>query len=288
MKQLLNQKEREKLQSKFQEHPLLLICYKTFSHRTPYLKSLAIKSEDIFCEVANMLDFLLYTEKKVDQQIIDNLWTLLINDIRDWKADAHDEDKLLVAGSVFMLVREVLCHHCNSFFSDDVCDMLSETLEKEYQNSNKEEEQKFQGNLLESSDKINEWLIGYEAKGIYLSEEIEKAIVEMNPQNQSKEEKKREIDKERLEEQFNVKFNKKDYIPTIINFLEQKQKDKNLARSALIIYESQYFIKKKYNTFSDWYKTFCEIVGCKFHSSYEPNKLKDSIYEKIKNQYWFL
>lgn len=86
---------------------------------------------------------------------------------------------------------------------------------------------------------------------------------------------------------FKRDFDKITHLPTLKSLLEQPDSDKNLARVALLIYESQWFLSKDYNTFSKWYKDFCRFVGCKFHSSYEPSKLKP-IDENLKNKYYFL
>ena len=72
-----------------------------------YLKSLDVMPEDVFREVAYLLDFILSTQD-ITQRRVDGLWTLLVNDIRSWKSDAQDEDKLLVAGTIFLIARDAL------------------------------------------------------------------------------------------------------------------------------------------------------------------------------------
>lgn len=111
------------------------------------------------------------------------------------------------------------------------------------------------------------------------------------PVNEFKSEKKEETDRvveiDRIMSHFKMTFDKKTYTPTLKMFLEQPDSDKNLARVALLIYNSPSFIRTDYKTFSKWYKDFCHLVGCKFHSSYEPNKLQP-IDEDLKNKYYFL
>ena len=82
-------------------------------------------------------------------------------------------------------------------------------------------------------------------------------------------------------------FDKQTYSSTLKSLLEQNQSDKELARVALLIYDSQYFLSNDYSAFAQWYKDFCRFVGCEFHSSYEPSKLKP-IHEDLKNKYYFL
>ncbi len=82
-------------------------------------------------------------------------------------------------------------------------------------------------------------------------------------------------------------FDKQTYSSTLKSLLEQNQSDKELARAALLIYDSHYFLSNDYSAFAKWYKDFCRFVGCEFHSSYEPGKLKP-IHEDLKNKYYFL
>lgn len=97
---------------------------------------------------------------------------------------------------------------------------------------------------------------------------------------------KRTVDSQRLENHFKVKFEKHTYIPILLNLLEQEQSDKELARIALLIYESPYFISNDYHTFSSWYRNFCLIVGCDYNTNYTPCKLKAD--KKLRNKYYFL
>ena len=128
-----------------------------------------------------------------------------------------------------------------------------------------------------------------EERGILLSDEIVDTLtLQQKTTDNYKKDEKRVVDIDKISNVLKRDFNKKDFIPILKNLLEQHQKDKTLARAALIIYESTFFIKNKYPTFSDWYKDFCNIVQCSYHSSYEPNKLKDGQYIKQKSQYWFL
>ena len=129
-----------------------------------------------------------------------------------------------------------------------------------------------------------------EERGILLSDKIADVVFANHHNNDGKKEiNKRVVDEEKLSSHFKIKdFDKKAHIPVLKAMLEQNQSDKNLARVALLIYESPFFIKNNYKVFSEWYKDFCDIVESKYHDSYEPNKLKDEYYYRLKNQYWFL
>lgn len=110
-------------------------------------------------------------------------------------------------------------------------------------------------------------------------------------QTMKKEEKKevkvRILKSGELEKHFKLGFDKKAYIPTLETKLASDQSDKELARVALVIYESQHFIKKDYKTFSKWYRDFCYIVDCEYHKSYVQSALKKKL-EDVRKEYYFL
>lgn len=97
----------------------------------------------------------------------------------------------------------------------------------------------------------------------------------------------RVVDIDKIGKHFKREFDKKTYLPSLKMLLEQPESDKNLARMALLIYESKYFLSSDYNTFSKWYKDFCKIVGCKYHKDYAPSAL-NPISDKFKKNFYFL
>ena len=58
------------------------------------------------------------------------------------------------------------------------------------------------------------------------------------------------------------------------------------AKIALLIYNSKKMSAKKPHSFSDWYKYFCQIVGCEYNSEYKPSKLKDT--KGLEKEFYFL
>ena len=85
----------------------------------------------------------------------------------------------------------------------------------------------------------------------------------------------KQIDKERLKTHFKYPFNREGGgINTLINMLKGYHDRKDIAMIAHEIYQSKYFMKGDYKSFSSWYKTFCDIVGTKCCESYKPSKLK--------------
>lgn len=137
-----------------------------------HLKSLDVKPEDVFREAVYMLDFLLYTQD-ITQRMVDGLWTLLVNDIREWKADVPDEDKILVAGTVFFIVRDVLCHHFELRYSEDISNMLTVTIERKWKGCNEEITYTIFERLDECSRQLSDWIKSYDEEEEWLSDEIE-------------------------------------------------------------------------------------------------------------------
>ena len=81
------------------------------------------------------------------------------------------------------------------------------------------------------------------------------------------------IDEIRLKEHFTISFIRNGF-ESLISLLKIKHDPKGFAMIAHQIYKSKHFRRGDFNTFSAWYRTFCEIVGCKYCKSYKPSKLK--------------
>lgn len=142
-----------------------------------HFKSLEVQPEDVFREVVYLLDFLL-SDGNVNQRMVDGLWTLLVNDIRKWKPDAHDEDKMLMAGTVLLMVKKILCHHCEERYRGIVYDMLENTLERNLKIYDEQEYQQFLDRLSECSVLLSEWINDYDSGEGWLSDEIEKTLTQ--------------------------------------------------------------------------------------------------------------
>lgn len=135
------------------------------------LRGLEAQPEDVFREVAYMFDYLLSAEG-LNQQRVDGLWVLLVNDIRIWKPDVQEADKMLMAGTVFSIVKKILCHHSESRYCETIHDMLDVTIEKELSVPDEQEHQQFLDRLSECSVMLSEWVNQYEDSDEWLSEEI--------------------------------------------------------------------------------------------------------------------
>lgn len=139
------------------------------------LDALPVTHFDIFFEAAWLLDFLI-CKPGVSLHQVESLWTILLNDIRKWKTDVTDHDKLMVSGTVFMVVRAVLTQHVESIYNETVCDLITQMLEQELSDCDEKEQIVFLERLREQSTALSDWINNYEDTDKWLSDEIADAI----------------------------------------------------------------------------------------------------------------
>lgn len=186
MERLLKENEKEKLQNTFREHPIRLTCYKLFIPLKGRLNGLLATPEDVFCQTAWLLDYLLGSPN-INQRQVDSLWDMLLNRIRDWKPDATEHDKQVVVGTVFMLVRAILTQHTESIFHETICELLDNTTEREMVGCNEKELNGINQRLIEQSPALCEWINSYDEADEWLSDQIANTIVVKNRKSEDEE-----------------------------------------------------------------------------------------------------
>ena len=139
------------------------------------MNGLTAGPEDVFCLIADVLDDILDTSN-LTQDYFDELWTSVLLEIRGWKSDASDRDKMLVAGTVFHIVRKLLGHHWAGLYCETCYDMMGVTLERELKMEDEDEENRFLDRLLDYSKELSEWINSYVSRCGFLSEEVEDVI----------------------------------------------------------------------------------------------------------------
>ena len=135
-----------------------------------------VQPEDVFCLVADVLDDILDTTLPT-QEYIDELWTSILLDIQQWSSRSSIPDRMLIAGTVFYIVREMLGFHWSSRYNDMVYSMMSDTLEHELKIEDEKEEERFLQRLLECGGALSTWINSYDTRYGFLSEEIENIFV---------------------------------------------------------------------------------------------------------------
>lgn len=103
------------------------------------------------------------------------------------------------------------------------------------------------------------------------------------------------INKDELKKYFTLQFKgggnsrtRTDYFTDyLLPALNVNWSDKNFARIALLIYNSDCLLRDlKPNTFSGWYKLFCDTVGCRYNKNYKKSNL--DITDAFKNRFFYL
>lgn len=105
---------------------------------------------------------------------------MLLIDIRKWKSDATVYDKVIVAGTVFQVVRATLSQYYHSRYSDTICDLLNQTLEHELTGCDEREQEEFLQRLRDQSPELCEWINSYDETDEWLSDQIAATIVDAN------------------------------------------------------------------------------------------------------------
>ncbi len=178
MKKPLSQEERQQLSSYFSTsnaNTLLRACQVAFVHRSGMLEGLKVDGEDIFCEVVSLLDYLMKRTSELSQNDVDELFTAMLHRVRDWQ-DSTPNDRKAVADSVFRIVRKILCHHWDTYYSDRLYDCFTNTLHRYGIIDNEDDVNRFNDHLSEYSKELDEWVNNqYDGN---LSNEFDKAIQE--------------------------------------------------------------------------------------------------------------
>lgn len=149
-----------------------------FSARQGRLNGLQATPEDVFCESARLLDFLL-VNPNITQHQVNSLWNKLLIDIRKWNANASDHDKQMVASTVFQIVRATLAQHTESRYYENICDLLNQTTTQELEECDEKEQIKFSQRLIEQSSVLCEWINIYDESDVWLSDEIAETIAHL-------------------------------------------------------------------------------------------------------------
>ena len=104
---------------------------------------------------------------------------------------------------------------------------------------------------------------------------------------------KRVIDEKKLEAYFKPVFkgagnNNINYFRWLVEALNLNRTNKEFAQIALMCYDGGKMNNNKPNTFSEWYRIFCECVGCERKQYNNKKKLYSDTKEALKKQFNYL
>ena len=185
----LGKQERQRIDKFFAQegkrHPLLHVCSVAFKLRAGKLEGITAEAEDVFCQVAWILDTL-FSWSKVPhpvQQDIDDLWDELTQNLRNWPGSTVG-DRHLITDTVFRIVCKLFCHHWDTYYCDCLYNLICTTIERESRDDNQEELQRFQTRLLDFSEQLDYWINNeYDS---HLSVEIENIIKDKSEKTKRK------------------------------------------------------------------------------------------------------
>lgn len=96
----------------------------------------------------------------------------------------------------------------------------------------------------------------------------------------------REVNKEKLAKYFKAQYRgmggHTDRYSKLVEELQQDFSDADFCRIAVMLYESDVLNSSRPNTFKQWYKIFCEAVGCPYDEKREPRHYKPDEAMKIR------
>lgn len=212
----LSKPEKQRLRKHFGDelqHPLLMVCDEVFSARAARLQGVKADGEDVFREVARLLDQLMEaTQGKLAQTDINAYYTKLVNDVREWE-QSTPADREIIADTVFRIVRKMMCHYCGIWQSENIYAMMGKTLERESRKADKEEEEEFEDTLFRFSEQLDNW-INREYDGLLSKaiEEVERGKILPIKQKSGR----KAIDPNNITESFN-------YLPKVSQRLQRLQ-----------------------------------------------------------------
>lgn len=137
--------------------------------------------------------------------------------------------------------------------------------------------------------------LSYDSRMIIEMIERLKTLDNPSPQKDEPIKKERVLDEDNLKGYFTLTFKgggnsttKIDYFTEfLLPDLRIDRNDKDFARIAYLIYESGKLIKTmRPKTFKQWYRLFCNLVGCKYNVNYKPSNLK--IGDEFKRSFNYL
>ena len=187
MQNILNKKERQRLEDHFAGEyfvdSLYAVCLHAFGERAAKLEGVKADFEDIFRQVAWVLHFLTIDIEPIMQRDVDDLWTGILMQVREWP-NATVNDRKMIADTVFRIVRKLLCHHWDTYYSDWLYQMFNNTIERESADGDREEIQRFQKRLSEHSEQLNDWINN--VYDVHLYDEVEAVIKGQKDENKVK------------------------------------------------------------------------------------------------------
>jgi len=201
---LNNKEEKIRVRNNFCEHELYKVCDAAFLPRAGKLDGAQVNTEDIFCEVAQLLDTLNeYPNFKSEQKDIEKCFSQFMLKYRDWPGTTV-RDRKMIADTVFRIVRELMNHRWQLCYSEELYDAMSEVLNEK---NELEDSNELDQTLFDNSHELDTW-INQDYNG-HLCEEIE-LVAKVEPCKEKKRSGRKAVETNSITASF-------DYLPRVDN-----------------------------------------------------------------------
>ena len=237
MQRLLNPNEAAKIGERLHDNALLLTCQQVWPGRQEEITSVMVRAEDVFLEVAWLVDELIDAESDADiKTLTRGLWSTVFLDIAHWASNVSIPDRYLTASTVFRIASTAFSLHWQSHY----CDILRDALlmivdEKRPEPSSIHEHQQLerqQQDLLESiipccailKDWVNEYI---DNPNSWLTDEIDNALnppqnIKTRKTESRKADKKSNLDYSRYSFRLNVNDKKLENLYVLLSKRDDK------------------------------------------------------------------
>lgn len=186
MQRLLNPNEAAKICERFHDNALLLTCQQVWPERQEEITSVMARAEDVFFEVAWLIDELIDVENILDiKTMVSGLWSTVFNDIGYWASNVSKPDRYLIASTVFRIAATAFSFHWQSYYSDTLRDALLMVTDEKRPSPEDLHAQQQQGRqqqdlldaIIQCSGILNDWVNKYiDNPEFWLTEEIDLAL----------------------------------------------------------------------------------------------------------------
>ena len=167
MQRLLDPSEAAKISERLHDNALLQVCRKVWPGRQEEITSVMVRAEDVFFEVAWLIDELIDVKSDTDiKTLISGLWSTVFNDIGYWASNVSKPDRYLIASTVFRIAATAFSLYWQSYYCDNLRDALLMVTDEKHPAPEdlhaQQQQERLQQELLEAiipcSGILNDWV----------------------------------------------------------------------------------------------------------------------------------
>ena len=169
----LKESPAQRIRNKFHDHPLLQTCQQVFRHYMAEMNSFDFTSEDLFIEVANVIDAI-FDNPSFANEYIEEMWDNLKIELKTRENPAPPQEDLnTVCGVLFYIVAAVLSLHWREYYNTKMVKQLCKIVEQKAIFSKNGEQEEIIKNLCKHAEGLEDWINEYDESEEWLSDEID-------------------------------------------------------------------------------------------------------------------